>query len=182
MKKRLFLAIPLSESLLDRLGNALLEGVQGVRRTEKQNLHVTVYFFGDVEESKIAEMSGKIKEVVAATPPFALEFKRIKYAPPNRPPRMIWADFNENNAYNKLVQAIYANTKAYLNPKSAQETDREPHPHITLARLKSPAIAKNLKLEPIPPEAMTALKCQLFVSELTPQGPLYTVINEYRFA
>lgn len=191
MKKRLFLAIPLSESLLENFaglkdkyapGNAIPAGTDSLRWTTRQNLHVTVYFFGDVDEAKISEMSGKIKEIVAATPRFSLEFEKISYAPPNRPPRMIWADFAGSNPYTKLVRAVYDNTKIFLNPASAQETGRAPHPHITLARLNNPAVARLLKLEPIPPEEMAALKCQLIVSELAPKGPIYTAINEYPLA
>jgi 2'-5' RNA ligase len=183
MKKRLFLAIPLSDSLLEKLAGmgGLHAHERGIRWTTRQNLHITVYFFGDVEESDIPGMSGKIKEVVEATPRFNLEFEKIMYAPPNRPPRMIWADFAGCHPYTKLVRAVYDNTKNFLNPASAQETGRAPHPHITLARLNNPDAARFLKLEPIAPEKMTAEKCILFSSELTPKGPVYTAEESYAF-
>lgn len=184
MKKRLFLAIPLSESLLEKLAGmgGLYAHERGIRWTTRQNLHLTVYFFGDVEEAVIPAMSEKIKEVVSATPRFKLEFEKIMYAPPNRPARMVWADFAGCHPHTKLVRSVYENTKKFLNPASAQETDRAPHPHITLARLNNPETARFIKLEPIDAEVMTAEKCVLFVSELTPKGSIYTAIDEYRFA
>ena len=49
MKKRLFLAIPLTEEIkseLDKYKNEM--GLEGVRWIPSENLHVTLYFLGDV--------------------------------------------------------------------------------------------------------------------------------------
>jgi len=183
MKKRLFLAIPLSDSLLEKFSGLkdryALE--MGVRWTAKQNMHITVYFFGDVDEAKIPEMSKKIAQVVSATAKFDLEFEKVLFAPPNRPPRMVWADFGHSDAYVKLCRAIYGAAKDYLDPGFSQSHDRDPHPHITLVRFNNPAAAKSLKLEPIRPETMAATGCELVTSELTPKGPVYTVLENYAF-
>jgi RNA 2',3'-cyclic 3'-phosphodiesterase len=183
MKKRLFLAIPLSDSLLEKFSGLkdryALE--TGIRWTTKQNLHVTVYFFGDTDEEKIPEMSKKIAQVTAAYQKFDLEFEQIMFAPPNRPPRMVWADFRHSEAYIKLCGAIYESAKPFLDHAFAQSLDRDPHPHITLARFNNPAAAKSLKLEPIPPETMPAAGCELVASELTRSGPVYTILEHYAF-
>jgi 2'-5' RNA ligase len=191
MKKRLFLAIPLAVSLANKFSEfkarydaeiAGADGMGAIRWVTKQNLHITVYFFGDVEESKIPQMSAKLALVAKATPHFTLEFQKIIYAPPNRAPRMIWADFGASKSYTRLVRAVYEHAKSYLDPSSAQTKDRAPHPHVTLARLSNPAMARLFKLEQLSPAAMTANKCQLISSELTRSGARYMVMEEYQFA
>ena len=183
MKKRLFLAIPLSDSLTAKFGG--LKDKHGleksIRWTTKQNLHITVYFFGDIDEAKIPEMSKKIAQVTSANHQFELQYEKVRYAPPNRPARMIWADFGHSGAYDKLCNQVYEETKSFMGSAAAQAHTRDPHPHLTLARLNNPAAAKNLKLEPIPAEKMLATGCELMASELTPNGPIYTVIENYKF-
>lgn len=183
MKKRLFLAIPLSDALREKFGG--LKDKHGleksIRWTNKENLHITVYFFGDIDEAKIPEMSKKIAQVTSASNKFELQYEKIRYAPPNRPARMIWADFSHSVAYDKLCNGVYDETKSFMGSAAAQAHTRDPHPHLTLARLNNPAAAKNLKLEPIPPEKMAAEGCQLMVSELTPKGPIYTVLENFKF-
>jgi 2'-5' RNA ligase len=183
MKRRLFLAIPLSDSLLQKFIDLKARyGLEtDIRWTENQNLHITVYFFGDVLEEKIGLMSKKIAEVVAVTPAFNLKLEKIILAPPQRPARMIWAQFAKSEEYSKLVMAINSATREFLDPRSAQETDRDQIPHITLARFQNPAAAKNLSLEPVNPEEMAVTNCVLNASELTPKGSTYAVLEKYAF-
>ena len=184
MKKRLFLAIPLSDSLLEKFSG--LKDKPGheksIRWTNEQNFHITVYFFGDIEETKIPEMSKKLAQVVSATQRFELQYEKILYAPPNRPPRMIWADFGHSKSYEKMCGEVYEAAKPFMGSAAAQAHTRNPHPHITLARFNNPAAAKTMKLEPVAPEKMTAAGCELIASELTPKGPVYTVLKHYTMA
>jgi 2'-5' RNA ligase len=184
MKKRLFLAIPLSDSILQKLA-ALKDRYDfgnDVRWIPEQNLHITVSFFGDVEEKDIPDLDEKIRQITAATPKFTLAFERILFAPPNRPPRMIWADFMPSTPYAGLVKKIYAAAKEFLLPEIAREAFREPMPHITLARFQNPAVANKLKLEILESENMLAETCELIESELTPKGSIYTVLKRYQLS
>jgi RNA 2',3'-cyclic 3'-phosphodiesterase len=184
MKKRLFLAIPLSASLLQKL-SAVKDryGLDGeVRWTTKQNLHITVCFFGDIEEKDIPVMGEKIKGIVAGTPGFSLYFERILFAPPFRTPNMIWADFKPGKEYAELVKKIYAAAKEFMPPENIRESYRDPMPHITLARFHNPAVTYQLKLETLESEEMRAETCELIESELTPKGSVYTVIEKYALA
>jgi len=105
MTKRLFLAIELP----DEMRRVFFEWqenyghLRGVKWVPAENLHVTVEFYGDVEEDKIPELVDRI-----VLKPFELEFKEIVLAPPNRPPRMIWADFGDYHVtLARFKQPIY---------------------------------------------------------------------------
>ncbi len=182
MKKRLFLAIPLSDSL-SRKFSALgdnFDHLHGVRWTAKRNLHLTVCFFGDIEEKDIPTLSGEIGRIIAATPEFSLKFEEIIFAPPFRPPSMIWAEFEKNKEYSNLVQKIYTAVQGFMMEENLQGIHGESIPHITLARFAGPAVAATLKITPLEVEDMQVQECRLMESELMPAGPIYTVLKSYR--
>ena len=66
--KRLFLAINLSEATKDQLMRLIQDlrsknSSSNIRWVQKrENLHLTLHFFGEIEEDKIAPMAQKLKE------------------------------------------------------------------------------------------------------------------------
>lgn len=156
--------------------------VSDLHWTQKKHLHITLYFFGDVAAKSIPSMREKLRQLAFSTAAFTLQFEKVLFAPPHRPPRMIWAEFAANPEYAKLAARVYEAVKEFLDPLSAQESARKAVPHITLARFKKPSVAKSLKLETIQPAVLNATSCDLISSELTPKGPVYTVLEHYAFS
>ena len=106
-KKRLFLALPLLPSFLELFGRyQKSSSLKGIRWIASSNLHITVYFLGDVEEQKIEPLCDKLQRCFSAITPFLLEFEDIVFAPPKRPPRMVWATFAANKDYQNMVFKI----------------------------------------------------------------------------
>lgn len=177
MRKRLFLAISLPKQYIDILDEYKnnFSSTSQLLWVTKENLHITLYFFGYEEEKNIRYLSTKIKSTLQKFDPFRLKFKNISLAPPDASPRMIWAVFNESQQFIEI-------TKAVKEVKSISEKHRDykPIPHITLARFKYLREIKNIELKQPTLGDLKVTHFNLCQSKLTPKGPIYTIIKEYK--
>lgn len=200
MEKRLFIAIPLSQEILESLGE-YKKGVRipNVRWIPKDNLHITLYFLGDTKEELIPNLVDKLKSAYSAIKAFDLIFEKITFAPPNKDARMIWAQFQKNTNYENLVKLAGEVVKSVTQNIQTYNA-KDLIPHVTLARLKFPldpsAFVKTSARYSPPPLLAKANKiilkqpeisdlhvssCQLFESELNSNGSIYTLISEFYF-
>lgn len=144
MNKRLFISISLPPAWLDQFESyAKQYRDKSVRWIEKVNIHVTVHFMGSTPEQEIVPIQKKMEAISIATPPFALEFSKIDFAPPGKTKRMIWAYFLPSKNFDDLVQKI----QDTIGDGGARRTEGEPLPHATLARFKDYRVLKGLSLK-----------------------------------
>jgi len=174
--KRLFLAIPLPNIWLDQLGGLVEQfNIKGVRWTNKENLHITVLFLGDIREEEVAFLLEGL-EIIRTILAFKLEFNDLIFAPPGqKPPRMIWAKIKPSQKLTELGQMTYEISKDFCQV-------RPPHkqtPHITLARLKDYANFEKIRLPQLNLGFFDVKKVKLIESVLTPQGPIYQEMKRW---
>ncbi|MBI4041185.1 MAG: RNA 2',3'-cyclic phosphodiesterase [Deltaproteobacteria bacterium] len=177
-KARLFLSIPLNDLILTSLENYQKKYIKpGLRWLPKENLHITVYFLGNIEISKIEAVVASLRQVFMRGSPFMLLATDIIFAPPKRP-RMIWATFAPNPHYETLVKEVACAVSSFVNLKHEQ---RQPVAHVTLARFKNPILSKKLKLDPWSQEALelSVESLELMASKLLKEGPRYSVIERF---
>lgn len=189
MKKRLFIAIPLSDDWLGAFGDFQkrcnkefdLKDKKDFRWTKVDNLHITICFLGWVEEEKVLEISQKLKEVLAGVKPFELEFENIIFGPPKMTARMIWAVFKNSRHYQELVKSVNEVMQKF-SEEAVSELDREPIAHITLARFKDGRISKHEEILKLFLTKETILKIDnilLMESRLSPSGPTYLIVENF---
>jgi len=183
MKKRLFVAIELPPDLrraYRQYASAEAGRWPGARWTADDNLHVTVLFLGGVDEAAVTDLAGDLGRAAASTASFTMAHEALMLAPPGRrPPTMIWATFSGREPYAVLVGTISSSTKRHA-PDAA--TDKEPLPHVTLARSKDKVIAprgQDVRQLPQTPESFLVNEILLVESRLTPSGPVYTVVHKF---
>lgn len=180
MKKRLFLAIQLPEEIIDAFAELIrscqkADSSPGIRWTPRENLHITVYFLGYVDESNVAVIIEKTRAALANFKSLELEFKQIEFAPPNRPARMIWAVF-DGRQYKLLVDIIYEALKSF----SVRDfRGKEEIAHVTLARFNSPSFARTMRLKQpdIKNKIFKVNSIDVMESRLSPKGPTYKVVS-----
>lgn len=177
MYKRLFIAIPLPQSLrqffADYSKNYQLPEIRWI---PAENLHITVNFLGDTDIQLIPEITKQLKQITAQIKPFVLKFDKILFGPPHRTPSMVWAEYLNCPEYTELVKKIISITHGRFQHKDTI-------PHITLARFKNWHAVKNLKFKQ-PDNKKMALpvsQCQLMESKLTPRGAVYRVVENINF-
>lgn len=127
--KRLFFAIPIPEE-----GKQLLmapfskKDFFGIRRTAKQNLHVTLHFLGDTSDEMQDYIHTNLPSLCGEVPSFDLELECYQTVLKNGKPVMIWAQFAENKCFESL-------SFSFRKLFPTEET-RKPLPHVTLARIR----------------------------------------------
>ncbi|MCB0844906.1 MAG: RNA 2',3'-cyclic phosphodiesterase [Bacteroidetes bacterium] len=176
---RLFLGVPLSNKITSpmiELGNSL-NNLKGIRWIPEQNLHVTVFFFGNVKAEMIENLISLIQVGLKNIRPFQLEFDQYTLAPRPKDPRMIWARYKKEPAFKELVESMQV---LYEQIAPRQQNRKSPIPHITLARLKHFDPDTKLDLQRhLPPQILKVGEVVLWKSELRPEGADYRVVERF---
>ena len=174
---RLFIATEIDEPLRDKLvviQTRLLE--PGVKLVERQNLHVTLKFLGEVSDEQVPAVREALRNVKMA--PFDVEIGGLGTFPPGgRRISIVWVDCRGPLAElaAKVVEA--------LKTLGFQADERGFSSHLTLARVKQKperlaGVVEELKETKIGKQLVDCFV--LKQSTLTPQGPIYADVEIFK--
>lgn len=184
---RAFLALDIPKEVKNNLGTFLepiFKQSPGVKWVDPENYHVTLKFFGDIDEEKMVPAISKIMaENVSATKAVSLVCEEIGCFPSWQRPRIIWAGLKGET---QTLIDLQKNLGVAFETLGFSKEDREFKLHLTLARIKSLPKERGW-LENL--EAATAQTfgkivvdhVTLYKSQLTKGGPVYTAVKEFRF-
>jgi 2'-5' RNA ligase len=178
MSIRLFAAIALPDHVADRL-LPLMKGVPGANWRPRENLHMTLRFFGEVVEPVADEIDSALATVAGATSPFELQLKGAG-AFGGADPHALYVGAAESDALKKLAaDCERAARRSGLKPESRKFTA-----HVTLAYLNGAALDRvhgfeqRLGLFEAPPFRVESLA--LYSSWVRKSAPsLYRLEAEY---
>lgn len=129
---RLFTAIELPEDVRDLVSD-LETPLPGVRWVESDNLHLTLRFAGDIDNTAAREFAGFLGGI--DVPAFEMRLEGLGTFG-GREPRTLWAGVVADPALETLARATErAARSAGLKPEG-----RNFKPHVTIARLNKPRI------------------------------------------
>jgi RNA 2',3'-cyclic 3'-phosphodiesterase len=129
MSLRLFAALNLPDGIAARL-TALMKGVPGAKWRPRENLHLTLRFFGEVAEPLADEIDAELAAVAEKTAPFALHLKGAGSFG-GADPHALWIGVEPSPALSKLAAGCErAARRAGLKPEA-----RAFAPHVTIAYL-----------------------------------------------
>ena len=182
---RSFLAIELPKPILRKI-----EEVQGdlrstradVRWVNPEKIHLTLKFFGNIEELRIEPIFKSIEEPIRNTLPFSLEVRGVGAFPHLRNPRVIWMGLVDGR---EVLVSFQKQIETQLEKIGFQPEDRPFHPHLTLGRMKSSRGKEELvgRMERHKEEEFGDFQVErviLFKSDLKPSGPIYTLLKEIK--
>lgn len=136
MTIRLFAALDLPDDIAERL-LALMKGVPGAKWRTRENLHLTLRFFGEVAEPVADDIDVALGEVAESNGPFELTLKGAG-AFGGADPHALWVGAGESAALKKLAaDCERAARRAGLKPESGKFK-----PHVTLAYLAGAELAR----------------------------------------
>ncbi|MGC8611569.1 MAG: RNA 2',3'-cyclic phosphodiesterase [Athalassotoga sp.] len=143
----------------------------------KENAHLTLFFFGDIDEKKIKKIEGIMDDVSKDFKPFSLEFNGVGVFPPKGLPRVLWM-----RGIGEEVSELYSS----LNERLKQigfSFGAEFTPHLTIGRLKGIPKDWNETISKIEydPLKVECKDIELFSSTLTPKGSIYNSIHKSEF-
>lgn len=125
MSLRVFAALGLPPAVRDRL-SALQRGVPGAAWRPAENFHITLRFFGEVDEPLAEELDAHLGAI--SSPPFDLTLKGAGWFG-GVDPQSLWLGVNGGAALETLAgQCERAARRAGLPPERRKYT-----PHVTLA-------------------------------------------------
>lgn len=173
---RLFVALAIPDAVAASL--LMLEsGVPGARWQEREQLHLTLRFIGEVDGRDAASVDDALAALSA--PRFTLQLKGVGEFG-GKQPRALWAGVARNEALTHLQKKIETALQRIGRPPET----RKYIPHVTLARLRatSPGRVMDFLVDHALYQSLAfeIAEFVLYSSELTPNGSLY--IPERRYA
>ena len=172
---RLFVALELPAALRQRL--ALMGGgVPGARWQREDQVHLTLRFIGEVEESTAADIDDALAAIRA--PRFFMELSGVGEFG-GKVPRALWAGVRVGDELAHLQRKV----ETALQRLGLPAEERKFSPHVTLARLKGAPRGKVLEflthhaLLSSPPFEVE--RFVLFSSHLGSGGSVYHLEREY---
>ncbi|OYT60583.1 RNA 2',3'-cyclic phosphodiesterase [Euryarchaeota archaeon ex4484_178] len=162
---RAFIAI---EIPFTRNIEALQNNIEGrVKLVEKENMHITLKFLGEIDESLIE----KIREIVenCKVEKFKIKLRNVGFFPNERYIRVIWIGIEDYEPIVKMAKCI----DSHLS-KMGFKREKSYIPHLTVARAKGRVRIKNIQ------DFMhrdfgdvEVREIKIKKSTLTPKGPIY---------
>lgn len=179
--QRLFTAICLPEgirALLSDLQRRLQRAGLYASWIPESNLHLSLIFLGNIEESRLQDITGCIQRAAVGAETFTCTITKAGFFGPPRSPRILWAGIDAP----PVLTALQNNLNSEFNRSGFQTEERPYYPHITLARIKPrhrkqepQNLAGVLAKNPVRGEAVfQADALHLMQSILTPERVTYT--------
>ncbi len=145
----------------------------------QENLHITVKFLGEVKASSISKISSVALKASRHLPAFNICLSNLGAFPNASRAKVLWWGLGEG-ATN--VSSLFQTIDSALSLQGFSTDKKRFHPHITLARLRIPSRLSIESFNSPSGLSFSCLKFQLYQSTLTPQGPIYNVIEEFKLA
>jgi 2'-5' RNA ligase len=179
---RCFLAYSISSgdlapavACLDRLRDAL--GDREVRWVDPSNLHMTVYFFGDLNRGRLIQARRVVEGLREEWDPVALRWGEPGCFPSSRRVQVIWLGVrDEEERLSDVARWVHDALRAADFPPP----DKPFRAHLTLGRVRRgarvswDAVRAALGGLTASSQPLTIRSLRLFQSVLRPQGPLYS--------
>lgn len=159
-QRRIFLAVDAPNEAIQfiQLNNRLIPHQKKFKWMRLHNLHLTVYFIGNIDTNKYDEIFNLSKKIISGFTSFTLLPEKISLMPTQHP-RMIWIKYYTHPAFTELNHALHNALKQF--ELKANQYYQEPIPHITLARfygLKENINLSQLKEIALQPLAIKEIK------------------------
>lgn len=158
---RCFAAIDISDELRQKIDDLQMPK-EGIKPVERGNLHITLKFYGEVENTELIEK--KISEICKKAKPFEINIRSIGCFLDNNHIKVVWLGIESDELIN--LQKMFGSEK----------------PHLTIARVKTKNdelktfMEKNKNIEI---GSMPVREIKLKKSILTAKGPLYEDIKVF---
>ncbi len=162
------------DSLVGDLGGRL---ASDVRWTRAGNWHVTLQFLGSVDEEKLDEIRAVLRGIEFQS--FSMQAGGIGCFPGVRNPRILWLGMRQGEETCLQLADV---VKDAMDVFGFKRGDKSTNIHLTLGRVKRLAsddfagVFEGVRKE-LPEFSVD--RFTLWESELTSNGPVYTVVEEF---
>lgn len=160
--------------LRERLETA--RAAEGIRWVPGENLHLTVWFLGEVSDARASAVLGAMRPELSV-PAFDVHIAGFGAFPPSGPPRVLWIGVTQG--LEELARA-HEEVGARLQPWGFAPDGRAYSAHLTVARVKDPphgraraALREAIAYEPGDAGAFRIRDLTVFRSRTSPAGAVH---------
>lgn len=182
---RAFLAIELDEYIKNNIVKLQEEFMDSdcckMKCVEAENIHLTLKFFGDINEKKKNNIIEVVNNTIKSYNKYMMKIVRVGTFGGRKNPHVIWTGVKDKE--DKTIQLIKVLDNNFGDIGFKKEKNYVPH--ITIGRLKTldnEEVFNSLLLEHKKDYfgKMQVKSLKLKSSELTPDGPIYTTVKEFK--
>jgi 2'-5' RNA ligase len=183
-KIRTFIAVRLPEDIRRRvaeIGRKLKESGADVKWVPEENLHVTIKFIGPVEPVRLSALASAVEQAAKGTAPFTVSVGGAGAFPKILRPSVVWVGITSGA---EELTALAGRVESFAEEAGFPREERKFSPHITVGRVKTPAGMQKLsasleQFKFVEAGSFTIGTVSVMKSQLTPSGPVYSVMAEY---
>ncbi len=178
---RSFIAIDLEDpdvlSRVIRIQEEILSSSARLKPVERENLHFTLKFLGNVEESRIELIVSTMREVLGSFEPFQMHLRGVGAFPRVSRPNVVWIGVDEGR--DVFIEMAKELDRA-LSKLGFRKEKKGFEPHLTVARVKGypgdlPGVIRGISDADV--GFIDVREVRLKKSTLTPQGPIYETLH-----
>ena len=185
---RVFIAIDTNEEIRKGLADlqAELQSKVDIKKSDvkwvnPKNIHLTLKFLGEIKDNDTVEVCNITKEVAGKHRGFELDIESVGYFG-GRSARVLWVGIGKGR--DNLLE-LQKDLEQQLDLAGWPTEKRQFSGHLTLCRIRNPKAGvklaqmtegyKDFKLGTMPADSVP-----VYQSQLTPSGPIYTVLGNYK--
>jgi 2'-5' RNA ligase len=151
-----------------------------VKWVEPENIHLTLKFLGEIKDEQAAEVCDIAKQVAAGYAGFDITFESVGTFG-GKSARVVWVGIAQGS--DKLAE-LQKELDGRLAQAGFPAEDREFSPHLTICRVRNPKAGFKLaeaakQFERFKLGNITADAVCVYQSQLTPAGPVYTLLGKF---
>ena len=175
MKIRMFLSIPIKDPSALQTVLSDVKTLRNVRVSPLSQMHITVRFIGDIDDSKTKKVVNAISDAVQNINPFTITIKGAGCFPNPKRPSVLWVGADPEKELREIAERISSNLKAY----NISFDEKPFKSHITVGRCSGPVDIEPFLVKYSGKEFTSFLCDEILVmrSELSPSGAKHTVLE-----
>ena len=182
---RSFIAIEIPNLIRSQIADLQrdLRGINSnVRWVNSGNIHVTLKFLGDIQESLVPQIGDVLDEISSRTHQFKITIQNTGFFPNSRRPRVLWVGVNDED---NQLKTLFNQIEIGLRPLGFSKEKRGFTPHLTIGRVKSPkgieAVISEMQSLGFPAKSFEAKDVLLIKSTLKSTGSVYEPLGRFKF-
>lgn len=179
---RIFIGIKLDKNVQDDIAKFLKpfrKISSPIKWAKPANIHITLKFIGEISAEKYARIEQDLSTATFNTGPFDLTLAGCGKFGKKESLNILWIGI----APKPELEEIFNKIEDTLEKSGIEKDTRKFKPHITVGRNKKIFNFKSLfkiieDKKDLPISQLTVGGFQVFKSQLTPDGPIYTILKE----